>query len=382
MKRKEAENRAERLSDWRDELERTAEEAREERRKINAFTGGKGVKEIFDALSLEKNRLAEKKERWDKILDETRAVLTTAAAERAALEEKIAYLKKIIQENQKIMKQNMEKCGIISITQAREAFLSEEQVAVCQREIDQFQQRLLYWQETRAHAEEQLGGASVDVAALNARRARLAELDGMLRSDDGTIAAQRVKLEDYLKMLEKKREIEKRKAEKQRRFALVDQLSSLVKKQSLMEFVADEYLSEIAHSASFTLSELTLGRYSLDYEREFFISDNLNGGMKRSVNTLSGGEVFLVSLSLAVALSGAICEKSNTPIEFFFLDEGFGALDETLVDTVMDSLEKLKNTHFSIGLISHVAELKHRINAKILVQGATEERGSVVSLSI
>ena len=382
VKRKEAENRAERLSDWRDELERTAEETREERGKINAFTGGKGVKEIFDALSLEKNRLAEKKERWDKILDETRGVLTTAAAERAALEEKIAYLKKIIQENQKIMKQNMEKCGIISITQAREAFLSEEQVAVYQRENDQFQQRLLYWQETRAHAEEQLGGASVDVAALNARRARLAELDGMLRSDDGTIAAQRVKLEDYLKMLEKKREIEKRKAEKQRRFALVDQLSSLVKKQSLMEFVADEYLSEIAHSASFTLSELTLGRYSLDYEREFFISDNLNGGMKRSVNTLSGGEVFLVSLSLAVALSGAICEKSNTPIEFFFLDEGFGALDETLVDTVMDSLEKLKNTHFSIGLISHVAELKHRINAKILVRGATEERGSVVSLSI
>ena len=108
------------------------------------------MKEIFDALSLEKNRLAEKKERWDKILDETRGVLTTAAAERAALEEKIAYLKKIIQENQKIMKQNMEKCGIISITQAREAFLSEEQVAVYQRENDQFQQRLLYWQETRA----------------------------------------------------------------------------------------------------------------------------------------------------------------------------------------------------------------------------------------
>ena len=55
---------------------------------------------------------------------------------------------------------------------------------------------------------------------------------------------------------------------------------------------------------------------------------------------------------------------------------------DLLVSTFLDSLEKLKNTHFSIGLISHVAELKHRINAKILVQGATEERGSVVSLSI
>ena len=51
-------------------------------------------------------------------------------------------------------------------------------------------------------------------------------------------------------------------------------------------------------------------------------------------------------------------------------------MDEKLIDTVMDSLEKLKNTHFSIGLISHVEELKHRIDHKITVISATESGGS------
>ena len=106
-----------------------------------------------------------------------------------------------------------------------------------------------------------------------------------------------------------------------------------------MAFIASEYLQEICVSASRTLLSLTGGRYFLRYDGEFRAGDNLNGGELRSVRTLSGGETFLVSLSLALALSGAICAKSLRPIEFFFLDEGFGTLDEKLVDTVMDVLE-------------------------------------------
>ena len=145
-----------------------------------------------------------------------------------------------------------------------------------------------------------------------------------------------------------------------------------------MEFIASEYLQEVCVSASRTLLSLPGGRYFLRYEDEFRAGDNLNGGTLRSVRTLSGGETFLVSLSLALALSGAICAKSLRPIEFFFLDEGFGTLDEKLVDTVMDVLEKLRSRNFSVGIISHVEELKHRIDHKILVSGATEQRGSSV----
>ena len=87
-----------------------------------------------------------------------------------------------------------------------------------------------------------------------------------------------------------------------------------------------------------------------------------------------------MSLSLALALSQTICASLKS-IEFFFLDEGFGTLDGTLVDTVLNALEKLKGEHFTIGVISHVEELKHRIDNKITVNKATESRGSSVSVS-
>ena len=161
----------------------------------------------------------------------------------------------------------------------------------------------------------------------------------------------------------------------------ITRLRDLVRGNAFMEFVASEYLSDISVAASKTLLQLTGGRYFVRYKSGFVIIDNLCGGEERSVNTLSGGETFLVSLSLALALSSAIYAKSLRPIEFFFLDEGFGTLDEKLIDTVMDSLEKLRNSKFSIGLISHVEELKHRINNKITVTGAAEGGSSEIQIS-
>ena len=67
-------------------------------------------------------------------------------------------------------------------------------------------------------------------------------------------------------------------------------------------------------------------------------------------------------------------------LDFFFLDEGFGTLDQELFDTVISSLEKLKDTHFTIGLISHVPELRHRFSAKLLVHSATQTHGSTVEI--
>lgn len=87
----------------------------------------------------------------------------------------------------------------------------------------------------------------------------------------------------------------------------------------------------------------------------------------RPVSSLSGGETFLVSLSLALALSGKIQLNSRNPLEFFFLDEGFGTLDPRLLEVVMDSLEKLRGGNLTIGVISHVPELRNRISRRIIV---------------
>ena len=166
-----------------------------------------------------------------------------------------------------------------------------------------------------------------------------------------------------------------------KKMQLLTTLSTLVSSRKLLEFIADEYLAEICVLAKKTLFTLSSGKYGLVYDGEFFVTDNLNGGEKRQVSTLSGGETFIVSLSLALALSTEIHHKSMRPIEFFFLDEGFGTLDKKLTETVISCLDKLKNQNFTIGLISHVDELKDAVSARIDVTGPTLTNGSTVKIS-
>ncbi len=190
------------------------------------------------------------------------------------------------------------------------------------------------------------------------------------------LALKRDERERSEKALEKKKELQRELSRAEKQASIAERLKKLLEGNKFMEFAAEEYLVNVAENGSRRLLQLTGGRYFLRYEKGFLVGDNLAGGQLRGVYTLSGGETFLVSLSLALALSAEICAKSLRPIEFFFLDEGFGTLDGRLVDVVMDSLEKLKGEHFSIGVISHVEELKHRIARKLMVEKATENHGS------
>jgi exonuclease SbcC len=97
------------------------------------------------------------------------------------------------------------------------------------------------------------------------------------------------------------------------------------------------------------------------------IIDHDLGGERRSVHTLSGGESFMVSLALALALSDLA--SKNVEIQSLFIDEGFGTLDPKTLDKVLDTLENLQLTsQKTIGVISHVSSLKERISTKIEVK--------------
>lgn len=97
---------------------------------------------------------------------------------------------------------------------------------------------------------------------------------------------------------------------------------------------------------------------------------------------MSGGETFVVSLVLALALSSQLQLKGNVQLEFFFLDEGFGTLDSVLLDRVIEILEEIKwKEKIKIGIISHVEELKIRIPRRLEVTAAIPgEIGSRVKL--
>ncbi|MCG3055783.1 SMC family ATPase, partial [Escherichia coli] len=117
---------------------------------------------------------------------------------------------------------------------------------------------------------------------------------------------------------------------------------------------------------------LTRHRYAIEVDSQggFIMRDDANGGVKRPVSTLSGGETFLTSLALALSLSAQIQLRGEYPLQFFFLDEGFGTLDGELLDTVVTALEKLQSDNLSIGVISHVQELRARLPKRLIVQPA------------
>jgi exonuclease SbcC len=112
------------------------------------------------------------------------------------------------------------------------------------------------------------------------------------------------------------------------------------------------------------------GRYLLQRKDnaalELQVLDTWQGDNVRDTRTLSGGEGFLVSLALALALSDLVSHK--TQIESLFLDEGFGTLDNETLDVALDALDSLNATGKMIGVISHVEAMKERIPVQIKVQ--------------
>lgn len=106
--------------------------------------------------------------------------------------------------------------------------------------------------------------------------------------------------------------------------------------------------------------------------------DNATGRW-RDVSTLSGGESFLASLSLALGLSDVVQSQSGgIRLDAMFIDEGFGSLDENALKNAVDVLSQLSDNDRLIGVISHVAELGERIERKLVVRKTI--RGSVVTL--
>lgn len=156
-----------------------------------------------------------------------------------------------------------------------------------------------------------------------------------------------------------------------KKLSLLDDIDKLIQGNKFVEFVAKNQLKYITREASKRLQDIS-GRYKLEINDvgDFIIIDNKNGGAKRDTASLSGGETFVTSLALALALSSNIQLKGNAPLEFFFLDEGFGSLDAELLETVMMSLEKLHNDKLAVGIISHVEELKNRVPMKLIVKPA------------
>jgi exonuclease SbcC len=103
-------------------------------------------------------------------------------------------------------------------------------------------------------------------------------------------------------------------------------------------------------------------------------------GHDRDTSTLSGGETFLASLALALGLAEVVTASAGgAPLDALFVDEGFGSLDEEILDEVLDVLDGLREGGRLVGIVSHVPHLRDRIPSRLRVTKATS--GSTVSQS-
>tara|TARA_Y100000588_G_scaffold388188_1_gene487820 strand:- start:369 stop:2255 length:1887 start_codon:yes stop_codon:yes gene_type:complete len=129
-----------------------------------------------------------------------------------------------------------------------------------------------------------------------------------------------------------------------------------------VRFLLEGERTELARLASKTYSVLSNGRYSFTRDGNFNVVDGSIEGTERSARTLSGGETFLASLSLAIALSEMVTREDGR-LEAFFLDEGFGTLDEEHLDLAMSGIEQLTSGEGDrlVLLVSHVASLRDRL---------------------
>ncbi len=155
------------------------------------------------------------------------------------------------------------------------------------------------------------------------------------------------------------------------------EIAELTYGKAMLNFVALEYIERFTSAASEILSELSDGKYTMNYDsvNGFTVSDFLNGGKVRKTDTLSGGEMFLASLSVAIAIARTQSKGNNG---FFFLDEGFGTLDDELIDTVYGALESLSRDCL-VGVISHSGSLIGHMPSCVTVEEATDMRGSRIT---
>ncbi|HEX7300560.1 MAG TPA: SbcC/MukB-like Walker B domain-containing protein [Solirubrobacteraceae bacterium] len=146
----------------------------------------------------------------------------------------------------------------------------------------------------------------------------------------------------------------------------------------LSAYVLAARLEEVAQAATVRLERMSDGRYQLIHTDDLRRGTGRSGlelrvvdgwtGCERSPSTLSGGETFLASLALALGLADVVAaEAGGSRLETLFVDEGFGSLDERTLDEVLDVLDGLREGGRTVGIVSHVAELRQRIPARLRV---------------
>ncbi len=267
------------------------------------------------------------------------------------------------------LRKQLEKLGFDDLITAKKACIADDVLKRLEIEIDEFYQKRSKINAKREDLNQKIAGREMHEAEYEQLRIAHQALAERIEQQQNLDIRLKASIEDLEKRLAELAQYLAQKEKLDHRLALIADLEKLFSGKRFVEFVAVSRLKYISLEASKRLTDISNGNYGLeaDDEGKFIIRDYKNGGASRDASTLSGGETFLASLSLALALSAEIQLKGRAPLEFFFLDEGFGSLHEDALDVVMNSIERLHNDKLKVGIISHVESIKNRMPVKLLI---------------
>ena len=258
--------------------------------------------------------------------------------------------------------------GFDSLQAHDSAFRDDSEIQQIQKEIDDFTQEKRLLEEGIAILRTQFDKTPFEPQLLERIAAQAEEAEAQIREAQHEIWAQQRTIAELKDALSKREALDDEIQTASDELERWSRLQDTIPANDLRDFALDIMFKQVSRIANAQLQYLTSERYQLKVEGigKLTVVDRWNANEERPVETLSGGESFLTSLALALALSEL--SRGRSQIHSLFLDEGFGTLDSETLDIAIAALEGLQMQGRSIFLISHIGELTRRVPVRIAVE--------------
>ena len=350
-------------------------------------------------LEMESTRLLAGIRKWERDKETAAVQLRKAGADLSAsqaacrnAEERREELVKKYRETESVLKEASDKAGFQSLDECKEWYKKKDTEESVRKTLEQYRaDRKSTEERIKAEEQETAGKERPEMQALNEKSKALQD---QLKKASERAAALKERTETLQKAVSDARAIEKELEDLRKEEGLIRGLYDLTSGKktriTLERYVLGTLLDDVANAANLRLLSMSRRRYSLHRMTDesglgkgglsLEVFDSFTG-RSRPANTLSGGETFLASLSLALGLADVVqSRQGGVRLDTMFIDEGFGTLDPDSLNSAMNTLIDLQNTGRMVGIISHVPELEERIDARLRVTPA--EKGSKAEFEI
>ena len=262
-----------------------------------------------------------------------------------------------------------------------EMLLSEDEMKVAKKQVNEYEKEFSYLEETSKNLREQIKNKDVSKAMVLNTEKKISMQEEQLQQLTLEVELARQAIVRHNETINKVNEISGELEVVTKNLDTTLELSKLVAGGALIDYVSEEYMFLVTEFANKYVYEISHGKYLLKYDGDFNVVDNFNGGILRTIKTLSGGERFIISLSIALGISQSVATSHNRSLNFFFIDEGFGSLSDGYIEKVLQAFDALIKLDFTVGFITHVDKMEQYITNKILVTKPNNQTGSIITES-